>query len=235
MENFKNYRVIIKTGTPIVLTQFAPSFDALIYEAMEQNSLLNQDQILEEMKSIIKWNEELGIFHASAMRFIVNEQHAVTRKNYVRATTQKDLFRSENFKPNGKRGYSAIQTEGGAFKKRLTERLSYSAIAVCFDVVCDQLSVKRLLNNAFIGVGYDAFSSGSGQITSIEFLEMEEDVSIMLNGQARCNIPCSKVTLTSMTAMTPILPPYYCKDKSVNAYVPPRFDTLPEHQISLAL
>lgn len=238
MLNLKPYRVVITTGTPIVLTQFAPSFDALVYEAMEQATSKSHDEIISEMKSIVKWNDDLGVFHASSMRFIVSEEYAVTKKNYVRIDVQKDLFRSENFAPNNtrKKVYSPIVTAGGPFKKRVSERLAYSAMAVCFDAVCDENTVKRLLLNNFVGVGYDGFSAGMGEIKTLEMLELEDDVSIHFEGAVKRNIPVSKASgLNGEVVETPVIPPYYTKHNRVESYIPERINTLPHNMLAKAI
>ncbi|ELP5902296.1 hypothetical protein QTV49_004325 [Vibrio vulnificus] len=238
MRNLKPYRVVITTGTPVVLTQFAPSFDALVYEAMEQATNKSHDDIISEMKSIIKWNEDLGVFHASSMRFIISETQAVTKQNYVRVDVQKDLFRSENFSPNNSRktGYSSVTTAGGPFKKRVSERLAYSAMAVCFDAVCDEHTVKRLLLNNLVGVGYDGFSSGMGEVKTIEMIELEDDVSIEFEDTVRRNVPVSKTAVfNSEVANTPVIPPYYTKHNNVESYIAERISTLPHNMLTKAI
>lgn len=236
MTELKPYRVVITTGTPIVMTQFAPTFDALVYEALEQFTNLKPEDIVNKMKELILWNSDLGVFHASAMRFVVGDDYAVVRKNYVRVSSQKDIFLSKNFSPNGRNGtYKGVITGGGAFKKKITERLAYSSKAVCFDVVCNETLVKRLLQNSFVGIGYDAFSAGMGEIRSIEFIEVEEDLSISFNGKARRNIPADKMQLNGETELTPVVPPYYTKHNKVAAYTPERISTISVNNITMAI
>lgn len=237
MSELKPTRIVLTTGTPVVLTQFAPSFDALIYEALTQATGLNHDEIIEKMKSMILWNDELGVFHASSLRFIVTEEQALTRASYIRVDAQKELLRSENFLPNGSKGkYAGVMTAGGPFKKRISERLAYSSPMCCFDVVCDQALVKKLLINNLVGVGYDAFSAGMGEISSVEMLDLDEDVSIQVNGKARRNLPVKHAgELNNEVVSTPVIPPYYLKDSAVESYIADRISTLPLSQIGLSV
>lgn len=233
----KPIRLVVSTGTPVVLTEFAPSLDAIVYEALTQMTLQNRDEILSSMKSLLKWNDELGVFHASAMRFVISPELGLVRKMYVRTDAQKDLFLSQYMKGNNKKGdgYIRIMTAGGPYKSRMNRRPAYSAPFVCFDAMGDGAALKRLLENAFVGVGYDAYSAGMGEIRCVEVLELEEDVSIQCGDEIRRNVPrYFRPEAIGRICETPVLPPYYYSPLAQTSVVPERVSIISTNQLSLS-
>ncbi|EGR5926625.1 hypothetical protein [Vibrio parahaemolyticus] len=212
--NLKPTRFIIETGSPVVLTEFCPQFDSLVYEGLKQATLLEHDEILSKMKELILWNPFLGVFHASAMRFGITSERGLVAKQYIRVDSLRGKLSSKNFSPNGKGGrYVGVLTAGGAFKPRVTERLAYESPFVCFDAVCDAPKVEKLLTNMFIGVGYDAYK-GQGEIMNISSIPLSEDVSITCNGEARRNIPLlGNEAIKGIKSFSPLVPPYYSDNK----------------------
>jgi len=233
----KPIRLVIKTGTPVVLTEFAPSLDAIVFEALTQMTLLGRDEILERMKQFLKWNDELGVFHASAMRFVISPEIGVTRQVYVRTDSQRDLFLSKYILENNSagNGYKRILTAGGPYKTRLNRRPAYGSHFVCFDAVGDGPTLKRLLENAFVGVGYDAFSAGMGEIKSVEILDLTEDISIQCGNEIRRNVPQTKFKLPGAIGRvceTPVLPPYYYAPMAQTCLAPERVAILSINQLA---
>lgn len=204
-------RFIIEVGSPIVLTRFAPQFDALVYAGLYQATNLDHDGLIDKMKSLIKWNEDLGVFHASSMRFGVSADKGLVSKDYVRVDSIKDKLSSENFAPTSRGGkYSKVVTAGGPFKVRMTKRLSYESPYVVFDAFCEPEPIKRLLSNMFVGIGYDSFRAGQGEIRTITHVTLDEDVSIFCNGEVRRNVPINSASgYSGVKSLSPLTPPYY--------------------------
>lgn len=213
--SFSATRFVIETRSPIVLTAFAPQFDSLVYEALRQVTGLDHDGIIEKMKTLIQFNESLGVFHASAMRFGITPTQGLIPKTYIRVDSHRGKFSSRYFSPNGKPDkqgnakYAGVMTAGGPYKPRLTERLAYECPFVCFDTVCDVAPVTTLLSNAFIGIGYDAFRAGQGEIKRITSIPLTENCSLYVNNEARRTIPATDKSITGEPSMSPLLPPYY--------------------------
>ncbi|ELP6119463.1 hypothetical protein QTV43_000608 [Vibrio vulnificus] len=215
--SFKNCRIIVKCGTPVVLAEFAPHFDAIIYEALSQMTSLDRDEILYRMKTIIKWNQYLGVFHASSARFGITTEQGLSVSNYTRVdTTHLGLFSSKNFRPTSlrKNAYKSVVVAGGPYKRRVTTRNAYVSPYMVFDCCCDPIVIRKLLKNAFVGVGYDSFRAGIGEIQEVIVQETEFDESIFSKGKVRRNVPAAKVKCyEGRRTESPLAPPYYLGEK----------------------
>ncbi|MEZ9709415.1 hypothetical protein AB4254_12105 [Vibrio breoganii] len=238
MKELEPTRVVLTCATPIVLTEFAPQFDALIYEALTQATDLSHEDILLKMKSMLQFNEQFGVFHASSMRFVIKPEEGLTTSIYCRTDSHRDLFFSQNYLPNGVGGrrYSGVMTAGGAYKSRLNERLAYKSPFVAFDTVCNPVVIKNVLLNSFVGVGYDAFSVGMGEITNVTTIALEDDVSISFNKQARRNIPVGAISeCESERTQSPLVPPYFSKEGLVECYSASRVSIISAQNIGKAI
>ena len=233
---FSPFRLVIKTVTPVILTEFAPSLDGVIYAAVEQ--MLPNKQIeerLEFMKSILEFNDDLNVFHASALRLVVTPDAGILAKECYRADVIRNKLSSDLFKPNGQAGkYKNILTAGGPMKTRMSMRYSYDSPMYVFEGVGDANKIKRLLLNAFVGIGYDCFNIGCGEIKEIDIIELNTDVSIHIDGKAKRNLPadfCSKQGITGRQAVSPLMPPYYIRSNAVDVLSPVRIDAIPSTQL----
>ena len=232
----KPTRFVIELNSPVVLSAFAPHFDAIVYEALIQATLLPHDDIIEKMKELILWNDEMKIFHASAMRFGITSEKGVSCKSYVRIDSHRGKLSSDNFMPNGNKDkYVSVMTAGGPYKQRLTERLAYQSPFVCFEAVCNASLIKRLLTNMFIGIGYDAFRAGMGEIYSITTIELPDDTSIFCNGEVRRNVPVQYCADHKGTpSFSPLHPPYFSDLKS-DCMSTPRVAVISQDNIDLPI
>ncbi len=235
--NFEAVRFVIETRSPIVMTEFAPQFDSLVFEALQQCTLLDRNGIIERMKSLIKFHKEFGVFHASAMRFGITAEQGITPRKYVRVDSLRDKLSSQYFGPNGKpkkdgtSRYVAVTTAGGPFSLRLNERLSYESPFVCFDAFCDVSNVTKLLENNFIGIGYDAFRAGQGEIKRITSLPLDVDCSLFCNGEARRNLPSSIKGVSGVLSLSPLVPPYY-QEVRTSCFSAPRISTISKDNLT---
>ena len=226
--------MIVTLGSPVVITEFAPQFDALVFEALRQKYCqLSDEECLNKMKKILLFNNELGVFHASSMRFTVSPEHGVIAQEYIRIDYLKDKLSSDMFAPNGRKGnYVGIPTAGGPTKKRLTTRLSYNAKYCIFDAVGDKEAISVLLNNTHFGIGYDA-NCGCGEVIDLDFITLDDDVSIQCQGAARRNVPIGS-SLKGIESNSRLIPPYYLKDLQQATISAERIVSIPHSQVLLA-
>lgn len=85
MLNFKPYRVIMSSLTPVVISGIAPSLDGILYEALSQAIPSNEPGVvLARLKEILLFNDELGVFHASSLRFGITPEQGIGATTSVR-------------------------------------------------------------------------------------------------------------------------------------------------------
>lgn len=229
MIEFKPIRIILTLKSPVVLTALAPALDGVLFEAMSQRyPAESHENIVERMKSILAYNSDLGVFHASSMYFGVNSESGLITGNYYRTDyLHEDKRSSFMFGPNGTNGkYKNIIVAGGPTKKRLTSRSSYRAQFVIFDALGDKSAILSLLENTFVGVGYDTQNCGMGQfdVNNIEVIPLPEDISLLKDGHARRQLPAGAAL--GVEVQTRVLPPYYLKSNIITAVAPERVQLL---------
>lgn len=215
MATFQAFRLTMLLQTPVVLTDFPPTLDALVYEALSQRFPdASTDELLNEMKSYLQFNEEYGVFHGSSMRFGLTMQHGLTTATYVRTDRHTpEKLSSDMFAPNGSRGkYVRLQLAGGPTKNRLREMPAYSAPYAIFDGFGDPVAIKALLEFFVMGIGYDAQNSQQGAFNDVHITPLEEDSSLILSDTANRPLPASS-GISGLPGISPLLPPYYSPAK----------------------
>ena len=81
MLNFKPYRVIMSSLTPVVISGIAPSLDGILYEALSQAIPSNDPGVvLARLNEILLFNDELGVFHASSLRLASRPNRGLGRQ-----------------------------------------------------------------------------------------------------------------------------------------------------------
>lgn len=223
---FTNVRFLLTLRTPVVLTAFAPTLDGLLYEALVQRSpWKSPEQILSDLKSILCYNEKLGVFHASSLKFGVNRKHGLIAKHYHRADRQtEEKISASMFSATGINGkYKKMQFSGGATKTRMTSRPAYSAPFACFDACGDAHAIRTLLKHTFVGIGYDAQNCGMGEFdtNTIEIIPLSSDLSLMQDGEAMRPLPATS-NAQGVACIARMLPPYYLESGRQHAISPPR-------------
>lgn len=201
--------------SPIVMTEFAPTLDGVLFEGLMQRSPeKSHEEISEKLKQVLAFNEEAGVFHASSMRFGVTREQGVTTWEYRRGDRLHEGKRSSSmFLPNGKNRYKDIVVAGGPMKKRMTIRPAYCTPYAVFDALGDVHAIKDLLSNTFVGLGYDAQNVGMGafECASIEIMELDMDVSLSEAGLAKRPVPFG--LSDGVVADAALRPPYYAEKK----------------------
>lgn len=223
--NLKPYRLLLKLHIPVVVTRFAPTLDALIFEAAKQRYPEKSDgEIIEIMKSFLKFSEEFGVFHTSSMMFGVDSANGLVAKSYNRTDYMHEGKLSSSMyalAPRQKK-YSNINFNGGATKKRMTQRPAYSAPFVVFDFFGDKNSIENYLKNSHLGIGYDALNVTNGEFDTqnVEFVDLKTDISLIENEKAKRTLPAS-CGAKGQLMDSPLLPPYY-SDRKVQVVAPQR-------------
>lgn len=221
---FKPFRLILKMQTPVVLTAVAPTLDGVLFEAMSQRFCNDTPaQLVERMKDILAFHEAFQVFHASSMKFGVNGKCGLSAGTYCRADNVREKLVSSMFMPHGRNGtYPTVVLVGGPTKTRLTRRLSHQSSFVCFDALGDPKAIAALLEHTFVGIGYDAQNCGMGAFDhrQIEIVSLEQDESLICNGQAMRPLPADAAS--GIESELRLLPPYYLQTGRAKAVMPSR-------------
>lgn len=218
------FRLVLTSAAPVVLSDFAPTLDSLVYEAIKaQSPDLGEERIIEKMHSILKFNDEWGVFHASSLMFAVTPERGLVAKSYTRVDVFTEGKRSSSMlnikKRNGK--FTPLRLEGGPSKRRLTERPAYAAPYLSFDGVGDGRRVQSLLEFFVSGIGYDAMNCGMGAFSSVIYVPLQVDVSLIADGAAQRPLPVASGA-KGLPCQAVLVPPYYDKTKLTDAVAPER-------------
>jgi hypothetical protein len=106
--------------TPVVISGIAPSLDGILYEALSQVIPSNEpDTVLARLKEILLFNDELGVFHASSLRFGITPEQGIGAASSVRCDYLGDeKLSSAMFSPRSRGGkFTRVITTGGPTKK----------------------------------------------------------------------------------------------------------------------
>ncbi|GAB0154413.1 hypothetical protein [Marinobacterium sp. BA1] len=223
------FRLIMQLRSPVVLTDFAPSLDGVLYSVLEAH-LPNADytERLAHLDTLLTLHNE-GVYHASSMRFGVSAAYengrdlsrTVSVAKYVRSDSMaRHKLKSEFYAPFGKRAaspYPAVQTAGGPYKNRLTERDAFAAPFVVFEGHGEGPRIHDLLSHYLMGIGYDADNANAGAIGDIELVPLDSDISLVLpDGQANRCLPVAMAQALDATGLNThnrLCPPYYQGEK----------------------
>ncbi|HGN8926113.1 TPA: hypothetical protein ACK1K0_004171 [Klebsiella pneumoniae] len=229
MLNAKPYRVIMKSLSPVVISGIPPSLDGVLYEAISQVIASNNpSEVLPALRDVLLFNEALGVFHASSLRFGITPEQGVSAATSVRCDYfSQEKLSSAMFSPKERGGkYSLIRLEGGPTKKRLTSRPAYSAPYLTFDFAGDADAVEKLLTLTHVGVGYDYFSAANGEFTDVRIIPLDEDISISSGNVAVRPVPDTS-GLDGVKGLSPLIPPYFHGEKVGVVYPEPvRFNLI---------
>ncbi|HID5691702.1 TPA: hypothetical protein ACXETQ_005520 [Klebsiella pneumoniae] len=215
MLNFKPYRVIMSSLTPVVISGIAPSLDGILYEALSQAIPSNEPGVvLARLKEILLFNDELGVFHASSLRFGITPEQGIGATTSVRCDyLSPEKLSTAMFSPRIHRGvFTRVLLTGGPTKRRMTTRPAYSAPYLTFDFVGSSEAVEILLNHAHVGVGYDFYSAANGEFNNVTILPLDIDTSISNEGMALRPVPVNS-GLNGIKGVSPLIPPYFVGEK----------------------
>lgn len=165
----KPLHISVELLSPVVMPKYPIHLDALLYEAIKDNSDLDQQSITDLLdKFLAKKN---GIYQASAMRFLKSNHNPLKTFEWALATRThwEDWQFSEHEKAKN------IITKGGGFRKRVT---TYNAIlvkTVDFHAVGDAARIKQMLEAiGFIGM---LNNQGFGEVADVHIEVIDNDFS----------------------------------------------------------
>lgn len=201
----KTLHISVELQSPIVMPKYPIHLDALLYEALNENSDMDKDTIISLLDGIL--DKENGVYKASAMRFLKSNDFPVTTFEWALATRThwEDWQYSEHEKAK------SIITKGGGFRKRVTTYDATLAKYVDFHAVGDANKIKFLLEMlGFIG---RLNKQGFGQIASINISDCDQDYSFFdENGVlARClpiNLVNEDIRSEYLQIINAVSPPY---------------------------
>ena len=101
----------------------------------------------------------------------------------------------------------------------MKQRPAYAAPYFVFEGFGHIDSVVELLEQAHIGIGYDAQNSGGGQFAEITVISLETDISLVDKGEPNRVLPADAPTSSGIKVTTRLIPPYYLGTK-VDALAP---------------
>lgn len=238
-DTFRPFRVLMKLEAPLILAEFTPSLDGVLYSVLEsRHPNLNHETLIQKLGEILKRHSS-GVYHASTLIFGVEPERSLTMATNVRADSmQLRKLDSEYYTPiNEKKGtYPRLNLTGGPMKNRFTVRKAYSAPAVIFEGCGDIDAIETLFDIYLFGVGYDADNAGAGAVSDCTFLELESDTSLVTtDNKPNRYLPASSFEglVTQYHALSNrVVPPYYC-GSLVPVLAPDRVRIMPLQQAKI--
>lgn len=221
------FRLVMQLLSPVVITDFAPSLDGVLYSVLEAHyPNFHPSERLAAMDQLLALHEA-GVYHGSAMRFGVSSAYesgkdrsqGVTVARYVRSDSMaRHKLKSEYYAPFGKRApYPLVQTAGGPYKNRLTERDAYAAPFVTFEGLGNGPRIRDLFEHYLMGVGYDANNVSAGAIGAIHLVPLDTDLSLVLpDGTANRCLPealADSLSASGLRTHNRLCPPYYAGER----------------------
>lgn len=130
----------------------------------------------EDSIPLIPLVSEKGIFKASSL--FCHPQYRSLSFGRIGTMRKGADLSSEEFAPNKRGGkqYTFIDQARGPYKSMMTEYLGISSQEVYFWGVGDPDAVEYLINNYLLGIGKRS-NAGAGEILSVNYTEIEEDLS----------------------------------------------------------
>lgn len=219
------FKLILSINTPIVIKDFAPTLDGLLFDAVRtrypNNSVEDSLKVLEGLLSVTR-----GLFHASSAQLAVSLDVGVVANKVtrVRSSGHRNLS-SDWFSPNGAKGkYVKVLSIGGKFKSRIQSHNAYGVKQLVFFGRGDIKGIETILTHCVLGVGFGANGSVQGQIGGFVIAPMESDYSFMHNGNLNRSIPIDLahewgIKSGNITESLP-RPPYFLKENRIKSFSP---------------
>lgn len=106
--------------TPVVISGIAPSLDGILYEALSQAIPSNEPGVvLARLKEILLFNDELGVFHASSLRFGITPEQGIGATTSVRCDyLSPEKLSTAMFSPRIHRGVYACPPDRGPHEEK---------------------------------------------------------------------------------------------------------------------
>lgn len=222
---FQNLKITAKMRTAVCFSEYL-RFDCILSAAKAKELLADKyylqgkqyssaDTVIETLSKFLKFNEKLGVFHASC---------AVSDNEFVTAYSKRwnsGLDRAVKFKGKGR---AEIDTARGFFKAYRNPLVYHVMPEIVFYAVGDKAEIERLLQNiAYLG---KKSSQGYGEVSEWIVEVISEDKSIFDGEKLMRMIPCVSyveagysVPADMNTAELAIIPPAYRAEKKL-CFVP---------------
>lgn len=209
-EQFKPFTLVLKMKTPFMFTDFAPTLDGLLFEALSKRFPEQTDSMLcELLRDYLAFNEALGVYHASSAMLRVDNTQGLMTIDYARPDVMGNKMTDELFSPKiHNNAYVQVRKNGGATKTRMSKRPAYAVPYITFDAFGDANAVSALLDTYVMGIGYDAQNCNCGAFDIETIFYGETDLSLCRNGKANRPLPAHS-GLAGETKKIRLLPPYY--------------------------
>lgn len=213
------FELVFETGSPVILNQYPLHFDGLLSNICYKHTGCPQEGI-EMLRELLLWNEEHGLYHASAMAFGVNSTQGViaSHRHYVGSMKTGKQLRDDLISPtalnkNGDGSYRKLIVAGGPERNRLRKYAAYHSPYLVFHGVGDIRSVEPLIRFYCSRLGVNA-NSGAGTVRSFSIREIEHDYSFFdETGELARNVPIQMYKEMSSThhevKTLPITAPYW--------------------------
>ena len=197
MALMKPFQLVFELGSNLSLRDSAIHFDGLLSNICFRHTGCTETA-LAMLDDLLLFNDEYGIYHASAMAFgVTPEQSIVARtRHYVGAMVNGKDLRDDIILPTkigsrGKEQYRRVNVSGGPEKLRLNKYRAYYSACVVFHGVGDIARIERLTQFHCARIGVNA-NSGGGTINQMVIREIDQDYSFIdVHGQVARNLPCS--------------------------------------------
>ncbi|MNG45800.1 hypothetical protein D3C79_36400 [compost metagenome] len=219
---FTPFRIIMRMITPMVFSDFAPTLDGVLFEALSKRYPEQSDeQLRNTMLNHLAYHQDWGVYHASSAAIGIDDDNGLVASSYTRNDSLLNKLSTDLFSPNKRGGkYSKVNLSGGPTKQRLVSRPAYAVPYVAFDGFGDPWSIKTLLETYVLGIGYDAQNVQCGAFSGCEIIALTEDLSLMSAAKANRPLPTNSGALGE-PAQVRLIPPYYY-GAVVSGVTPPR-------------
>lgn len=222
---FQNLKITAKMRTAVCFSEYL-RFDCILSAAkakelladkyyLQEKQYSSADTVIETLSKFLKFNEKLGVFHASC---------AVSDNEFVTAYSKRwnsGLDRAVKFKGKGR---AEIDTARGFFKAYRNPLVYHVMPEIVFYAVGDKAEIERLLQNiAYLG---KKSSQGCGEVPEWIVEVIDEDMSIFNNGRLMRIVPVLayvsneyEVTDNMIVEECAVIPPAYRQEKT-GCFVP---------------
>lgn len=215
----ENFRVLLRLRTPVVVSDFAPTLDGMLYAAALAQTGSNSDAHL-VLREALDFDESLGVYCASSLWFGLEMSAGLSIQRYVRIDGMANKLDADMFHATKRGGkFTSVNLAGGPTKRRLQDRPAYAAPAAVFFGRGNSERVYSLLDYYRPGVGYDG-SAGMGAYDLIEVSPMDSDYSLYWSdGTPNRPLPAKGKGAIEMAVL---VPPFYEKNRKEPAVLPER-------------
>lgn len=222
---FQNLKITAKMRTQVCFSEYL-RFDCILSAAKAKELLADKyylqgkqyssaDTVIKTLSKFLKFNEKLGVFHASC---------AVSGNEFVTAYSKRwnsSLDRAVAFKGKGR---AEIDTARGFFKAYRNPLVYHVMPEIVFYAVGDKAEIERLLQNiAYLG---KKSSQGYGEVSEWIVEVIDDDKSIFDSGKLMRIIPVLnyvsndyEVSDEMNIAECAVIPPAYRQEKT-GCFVP---------------